>query len=373
MMIYLDYASNYPSKEEVLDTFIKVEKEYYGNYNSLHLLGASSKEKYNEVNKEILNVLKLDTSKYEIVYTSGASESNNLAIKGVVESYSSFGKKILVSELEHNSINATLGYLKEKGYIIEFIKTLNNGKIDLDDLKSKLNKEVILVCVCLVNSETGAIQDYKSIASIVSDYSNCHLLMDATQAMGKLEIDYNEIELVSFSSHKFGGIIGSGGLIKRKSTILTPLIHGGSSDSIYRSGTVALSLIASTSKALTLAYANLETRYNYVLSLANYLKEELIKIKGCKINSFDNPYIINLSLDNIEGNKVVKYLSDNEIYVSQKSACSITNTPSKTIMAIYKDKKRAMSSFRISLSELTTKKDLEIFLDKLRSYVYGKI
>ena len=351
-MIYLDYAANYPAKKEVLDALVDVELNYYGNYNSSHKLGIKSKEKYNELNNQIKDILSLDDN-FSIIYTSSATEANNLAIKGICSSYSGFGKKILVSELEHSSINGTLGYLKDNGFIVEFIKTLNNGQIDLNDLKEKLTNDVILVCVILVDGETGLMHDYKKISEVIKT-SNAHFLVDATQAISKFKIDFSYLELVSFTPHKFGGIIGSGCLIKRKNTILTPLFHGGESDSIYRSGSVPLGIIASIEKALELAYFSLEDNYSKVSKINEYILNELKQIKKIKINSFSNPYIINISIDGILGRKSVDFLNEHDIYVSQKSACSIKNTPSKIIMAIYKDKQRASSSFRISLSELVT-------------------
>ena len=147
-MIYLDYSANYPVKEEVLKELMNSELEYIGNINSTHPLGLKSLEKYKFYNNEIKRLLNINDD-YEIVYTSSATEANNLAIKGICEAYSGFGKKILVSELEHNSINATLGYLKTSGYDIEFIKTNSDG-IDYSDLKSKMSKDVILVITILV-------------------------------------------------------------------------------------------------------------------------------------------------------------------------------------------------------------------------------
>lgn len=340
-MIYLDYAANYPAKKEVLDALVDVELNYYGNYNSSHKLGIKSKEKYNELNNKIKDILSLDDN-YSIIYTSSATEANNLAIKGICSSYSGFGKKILVSELEHSSINGTLGYLKDNGFIVEFIKTLNNGQIDLNDLKEKLTDDVILVCVILVDGETGLMHDYKKISEVVKSSKNAHFLVDATQAIGKFKLDFSYLELVSFAPHKFGGIIGSGCLIKRKNTILTPLFHGGESDSIYRSGSVPLGIIASIEKALELAYSSLEENYIKVNNINKYILNELNKINKIKINSFTNPYIINISIDGLLGRQSVDFLNNHDICVSQKSACSIKNIPSKIIMAIYKDKKERL-------------------------------
>lgn len=363
-MIYLDYAANYPCKKEVLAALTEVELNYIGNYNSTHTAGLKSKEKFNEINTSIKNILNID-DEHEVIYVSSATEANNLAIKGICSSYSGFGKKILVSELEHSSINGALGFIKDNGYQVEFIKTNNDGSISIESLKEKLSSDVILVCVCLVDGETGYIHDYKKINEIVKN-TNAHLLVDATQGVGKFDIDFNELDLVSFTPHKFGGITGSGCLIKRKKTILTPLMHGGESSSIYRSGSVPLGIIASIEKALYLAYQHMDENYEKVKSVNAYLLEQIKSNKKIKINSFSNPYIVNLSIDNITGRTAVDYLNNKGICVSQKSACSIKNTPSKIIMAIYKDKKRAISSFRLSLSELVTYEEIDYLVETLK-------
>ena len=367
-MIYLDYASNYPCKKDVLNEFIEIESKYIGNYNSSHNLGKLTKEKFIEIDKNIKNILNL-SDEFEVIYTSNATESNNLAIKGIVDTYSAFGKKILVSELEHSSINGTLGQLKNKGFDIEFIKTLNNGEIDFDDLNKKLSNEVILVIVIFVEGETGYIHDYKKIKEILKNYENAHFLIDATQGIGKFNFDFNYSDLVSFSPHKFGGINGTGCLIKRKDLILYPLIAGGESNSIYRSGTPTIGLVASINKALEIAYNNLDNNYKYVKELNDYLLSNIKNISNIKINSFNNPYIINLSIDGINGNKCVEYLNKKGICISQKSACSIKNTPSKIIYSIYKDKKRALESFRISISDLTKKEEIDVLIESIKELI----
>ena len=369
-MIYLDYAANYPAKKEVLDEFVKTELEYIGNANSTHNAGLASKNKYTEYDLKIKKLLQLDET-FECVYTSSATEANNLAIRGIVESYKGFGNKILVSEFEHNSINATLGYLKTIGYDIEFIKSTKNG-IDINDLKEKLNKQVILVITTLVESETGLIENIDEIRKVLINYPNTHHLIDATQGMGKIEFNYNSLELFSFTPHKFGGITGSGVLVKKKSTILTPIIYGGLSQSIYRSGSTPLGIIASIYKSLEIAINNKEANFKKTKIINEYLLTKLVD-KRIKINSFNNPYIVNISIDGIKSKDIVNYLTDNDICVSQKSACSIKNTPSKSIMVLYNDKKRAFESFRISLCELVKKEEIDIFIEYLMRYINGKI
>ncbi|MCH5171996.1 MAG: aminotransferase class V-fold PLP-dependent enzyme [Erysipelotrichales bacterium] len=364
-MIYLDYAAHHPVKEEVLFEFNKIEMLRLGNSNSSHTLGIEASLLLDNAIGKLFKLLNLNNSEYEIIHVSSATEANNLAIKGVANSYKGFGKHILVSHLEHNSVNACLSYLKDHGFEIEFVENDENGKISLGDLKSKIRKDTILVIVTLEDSETGIIQDYENIASVIKEHENVHLLMDVTQAMGKFDINYDKIDMFTFSGHKFGGLLGSGFLVKRKDIVLTPLIHGGTSQSIYRGGSVPVSLICSSIRALELEYNDKDINFAHVLSLKNKLINAISDNKCIIVNSSSNPYIINLSIKNKKGHDVVKKLNEMNICVSQKSACSIPNTPSKIIMAMYHDKNRALSSFRISLSYLTKKEEIDELIKAL--------
>ncbi len=366
-MIYLDYSANYPVKKEVLEYLTSVEINNIGNANSIHSLGIKSHETLDKIDNHIKEMLDLGDSQ-EIVYTSSATESNNLAIKGIAHAYSGFGKHILVSPYEHTSVNGALATLKDKGYEIEFLKLDTQGHIDLVELEKSIRNDTILVITIFVESETGLINDVNKINEIVKKHKNCHHLVDVTQGILKEDINLKEFELVSFTPHKFGGLTGTGVLIKNKSTILTPLISGGKSNSIYRSGSIPLGLIASIEKSIELALLDKEKSNQYVKNLHNYLICNLEKLKNVSINLNEFPYILNISVKNVKASTMCAYLDKEGICVSQKSACSITNTPSKTIMALYNDKARALSSFRISLSELTTKEEIDILVDKIRSF-----
>lgn len=369
-MIYLDYAANYPVKKEVLDYMSKVELAYFGNANSIHSEGKRSYQKFESMDNHIKNMLNLN-SLYEIVYTSSATESNNLAIKGIAKTYSGFGKHILVSPYEHSSVNSALATLKDSGFEIEFLSLDKYGHIDLEKLDKQIRNDTILVVTIFVESEAGIINDVKSINEIVSKHKNCHHLVDATQGIFKEPLDLNKLELVSFTPHKFGGLVGTGCLIKKKSTILYPLINGGKSSSIYRAGSIPLGQIATIEKSIELEIGEIDKNNKIVKELHDYLIEKLKEIKEVEINSTSFPYIINISIKNIKASLSCAYLDNEGICVSQKSACSITNTPSKTIMALYNNKARAMSSFRISLSSLTLKEELDTLIVKLGGLING--
>lgn len=368
-MIYLDYAANYPTKKIVLDYLSEVELKYYANLNSSHKFGKRCLDFVKNENNLILQLLGLNDD-YEIVHTSSATEANNLAIKGIVKAYSGFGNKVLVSELEHNSINGCLGFLKENGLVVDFIKT-SNGHIDPIDLKNKMSNNVILVIATMLDSEVGTVEPIDEILEAIKNFPNAHFLCDVTQSISKYQFDYNKLELFSFTPHKFGGLVGTGLLVKRKSTILTPIIHGGESLSIYRSGSIPIGLISSSYMAIKLMVDDFENRIGYIKQLSSCFINEVKKINNIKINSVENLFIINLSIDGYKGYEIVDIFSDNDIYISQKSACSIKHTPSKIVLSMYKDKKRALSSFRISLSEYNNKIELDQVLELLRRLACG--
>ena len=365
-MVYLDYSATTPVNYEVLDSFIKCSKEYIGNPNSLHELGIKSNNIIESATRQIANLLNVNAN--EIIYTSGASESNNLAIKGICDKYKNRGKHIVTTPFEHSSIYGPLDYLKENGYEIDFVKVDESGLVDLNNLKDLLREDTILVSICAVNSEIGIRQPIEEIAKIIKCYPRCIFHSDMTQAIGKTNIDIKDVDLISFSAHKFYGIKGIGVLIKKEKVELTPLIHGGKSTTVYRSGTPTVSHIISISKALRLALTDITKKYEYVENLNNYIKENLKSYNKIKINSNDKciPHILNISILGVKPETFQHALEKYEIYVSTQSACSETNSKSKSVLALTNDMDKATSSIRISLSHLTSKEDIDYFIDKLK-------
>lgn len=361
-MIYLDYSATTPTDESVLDTFVKCSKEFIGNPNSLHDLGVKSKNMIDSATKQIANLLNIKEN--EIIYTSGASESNNLAIKGICEKYKNRGKHIITTPLEHSSIYGPIDYLKENGFKIDYVKIDSNGMVDLDHLKELMTNQTILVSICLVNSEIGINQNIKEISKIVREYPKCFLHSDMTQAIGKIKVDLSDIDLVSFSAHKFYGIKGIGILVKKEKIELEPLIHGGKSTTNYRSGTPCLPLIVSISKALRLSLENLKEKEDHVKSLNILLREKLKQYDKVKINSneYSIPHILNISVLGVKPETMLHALESKGVYISTQSACSNVNAKSKAVLELTKNIDRATSSIRISLSHLTTNEDIVKFI-----------
>ena len=359
-MIYLDYSATTPVDEDVLNTFVEVNRKFIGNPNSIHKLGVNAKELIDASTKQISSILKLEDK--EIIYTSGASEANNLAIKGICFKYPDRGKHIITTKLEHSSIIETLKYLEKLGYKIDYVKLDENGLVDLDDLERLITDDTILVSISSISSEVGIRQPIDKIKSILKKYPKTYFHSDMTQSIGKENIDTKDIDLISFSAQKFYGLKGIGGLIKNKKIVLEPLIHGGKSTTIYRSGTPSPGLIASTSKALRLAYDNLLEKQNKVEDLNKYL---VSKLKDLSISINSNKYsisnIVNISLYNIKAETMLHALEDKDIYISTKTACS-TNDISDSVYAITRDIDKSKSSLRISISYLTKKEDIDKFI-----------
>ena len=368
-VIYLDYSATTPANSEVVDTFSKVSLEYIGNPNSLHRLGVESKKLMDASIRQISNLL--GVKEKEVIFTSGASESNNLAVFGTINKYPNRGKHIITTKLEHSSVLECMNYLEKKGYIIDYVNLNKNGLIDLEDLKNKLTKDTILVSICHVNSEVGIKQDINKIGEIIKEYPTTIFHVDGTQAVGKIKVDLKNVDLYSFSAHKFYGLKGAGCLIKKENIEIDPIIHGGKSQSNYRSGTPALPLIVATSKALRLSLNDLEKRYAYVADLNMYLREKLSKINDIIINSNNTsiPHILNISIPGIKPETMLHALEEKNIFISTKTACSKDNSDSLALTALGKDHEIAGYSLRISLSYLTTKEDINIFVEILKEKI----
>jgi len=370
-MIYLDYAANTPVEKEVLKNFLEITNKYIANPNSTHNLGRKA---FNEIEKSSMHISSyFNIDKEGVIYTSGSSESNNLVIKGVTEKNSKLGKHIIISALEHSSIVAPCNYLATLGYEVSVLPITKDGIVDLEELKHIIRDDTILVSICYVDSELGTIQPIKEIGNIVHEYPNCIFHTDATQAVGKINVDFSTCDFVTFAPHKFYGLNGFGVLLNINDKKIVPLIHGGKSTTIYRSGTPVVANVTALDKAIEIALTNLNKRYEYINILKRKLIEELSVFSKVHINSTSNsiPNTLNISLIGMDSKKFVKELENNEIYLSTASACSLGNAPSKAVYAITNDLELSKNSIRISLSHLTKMEEIDEFL-KVFKNIYDK-
>lgn len=361
-MIYLDYSANTPADPRVLDRFCTVERSCIGNANSHHQAGAAAKAEIDADTMKIASLLGVQPA--EVIYTSGASESNNFALKGLARLSRHVGKHIISTPLEHSSVSGTLTALQEQGCEIDLVDIQRDGTIDLEHLKDLLRPDTIAVAVTLVDSELGVVQPVDKIAEILKDHSNCHLHVDATQAVGKIPVSFEGVDTMSLTAHKFYGLNGIGLLLKRRNLALEPLIHGGESTTIYRSGTPTVALASSLASALELAVNELPERAAHVQKLNAELRAALSRRPDVRINSPEHaiPHILNLSVQNVKGTVFQRELDAHGVCVSVKSACSSDGLPSRAVFAVSRDRRNALSSWRISLSHLTTEAEIQEFL-----------
>ena len=361
-MIYLDYSANTPADPQVLDRFCSVERRCIGNANSHHQAGTAARAEIDAATLKIAALLGVQPA--EIIYTSGASESNNFALKGLARLSRHAGRHIISTPLEHSSVSGTLTALQEQGYEIDLVDIRRDGTIDLGHLKELLRPDTIAVAVTLVDSELGVVQPVKEISELLQAWPNCHLHVDATQAVGKIPVSFEGVDTMSLTAHKFYGLNGIGLLLKRRKLALEPLIHGGESTTIYRSGTPTVALAASLETALEAAVGELPARTARVKEANAFLRDALSKYPKVHINSPENaiPHILNLSVENVKGTVFQRELDAEGVCVSVKSACSSDGLPSRAVFAVSRDRRNALSSWRISLSHLTTEAEIQEFL-----------
>ena len=369
-MIYLDYSATTPILPEILNSYNKVCTEYIGNPNSMHSLGIKSRELLNSATKQIADVLSIKTN--EIIYTSGSTESNNVALVGTALSKRKEGNHIIVSKLEHDSIYGICKYLEDNGFIIDYVNNTKDGIIDFDDLKSLVSKDTILVSICAINSELGIRQPLKIIKQIIKkENPNCVFHSDMTQALGKCPINLNDVDLASFSSHKIYAPKGVGMLYKNSKVNIKQLMYGSNNE--FRPGTPNLAGIVSFSKAIRLANTDLNKKEDKIKKYNQKIIDHLKKYPKILINNtnYSIPNILNISLMDIKPETFVHALEKHEVYISSNTACA-SGKISNAVLGIYNDKVRALTTIRISMSYLTTNEEITEFLN-IFDEVYEKL
>ena len=362
-MIYLDYSATTPVDISVFDTLSTVTKNFIGNANSIHSLGQKSSALLESATKQIADIFGVNPS--EIVYTSGATEANNMALIGAALANHKKGKHIIVSKLEHPSIYAICDYLKTMGFEISYVNNDKEGLIDFDDLKEKVREDTILVSICAVNSEIGVRQPLKMIRQIIKKENMGTIFhSDMTQAIGKVSVNMHDVDLASMSGHKIFGPKGIGFLYKSSMVKIIPLIYGSGKSNDLKPGTPPLPLIAALSKAIRLANDGLEKKERFISLLNDKITSNLSKYPNIIINKtkYSIPQILNISVMDVMPEVMVHALDKYEIYVSTNTACS-SGDISNSVIAIYNDINRAKHTLRISLSYVTTTEEVNKFLE----------
>jgi cysteine desulfurase len=332
----------------------------------LHKLGQSSNYLYNKATDEIKELLNIKN--YNLVYTTNATEANNLGIFGIVLKHKS--GRIITTKIEHPSVYEVFKNLENKGYEVIYLDVDNNGIINLKQLEENINKDTILVSIMWVNNIIGSIQPIEKIITIVKKYPKAKLHVDCVQGICKIEpkFNFNQIDLFTLSAHKIYGPKGIGTLIYRDNIDLSKRLFGSTAQFEVKPGTISLGLVVALCKGLKKYYPLTSKHYEYVYQLNRLLRSKLEKLNFYLINSgeLSSPYILNISLRDINGETVVHFLEQEDIYISTGSACSSKlKKPERTILCVTNDQNRALSSLRISLSHLSTREEIEKLIEAL--------
>ena len=370
-MIYLDYSSTTPMCMEAMDSYLKVSKEYIASVSTNNKLGKKSKDLLTETTKELSDIFNIMSD--EIIYTSGATEANNMALIGTALANHKKGKHIIVSKLEHADVYDICDYLKSIGFEISYVDNDPEGLIDFDNLKSLIRSDTIIVSIAAVNSELGIRQPLKMIRQIIKkENPNTYFHSDITQALGKVQINFKDVDMASMSIHKIYGPKGIGIFYKNKIVKINPLIYGSGKSNDLKPGTPPLPLIVGASKALRIALIDLDKHERFVDRLNNKIIESVKDLENIQINKtkYSIPHILNLSVLNINPEVLIHALDEKQIYLSTNTACSSGDT-SNAVMAVYNDLLRAKHTIRISLSHLTTTDDINEFIIALKD-IYNR-
>ncbi len=372
-MIYFDYTATSKPNEEVLALYQKINSEYWCNPSSIYKAGIINNNLFQKCEKDINDALGLQNKK--VFFTSGATEANNLAVYGICNNYLGQNKNVITTSVEHPSVLSCFQDLEKKGFKVTYLSVDEDGIINLEELKENINSDTVLVSTMWVNNIVGSIQPIDEVIKIVKKYPRCKLHVDAVQGIGKIKpnFDFNKVDMFTLSSHKINGLKSSGTLIINDKIILQSVLKGATQQEGVRPGTIDIALSASTTKALKLILAKRDERYPYVKELHEYFKDCLKDIPGVVINGGSksySPYILNISILNTESETFIHYLEKYEIYVAAGSACnSKIKKPEKTIYAMYKDERRAVTSLRISLSYASTKEEIDEFIKRLKEFI----
>lgn len=373
--IYLDYAATTPVDPTVADVMAKcltLDGNFGNPASRSYRFGWMAEEAVDVARNQISDALNCDPR--EIVFTSGATESNNLAIKGVAQGYASKGKHIITVNTEHKAVLDTCEYLEEQGFEVTYLCVQQDGLVNLDDLKNAMRNDTILVSVMHVNNELGVIQDIRTIGELCRD-KGVLLHVDGAQSVGKIAIDLAElpVDLLSISAHKMYGPKGMGALfVRRRPRInLVAQIHGGGHERGMRSGTLATHQIVGMGEAITLAVTNLADEGKRIMALREALWKGIEQIGDVYLNGHETqriPGILNVSFAGVDGESLMMGLND--IAVSSGSACtSASLEPSYVLKAIGRSNELAHAGIRFSVGRFTTQDDIDYVITKVTDVV----
>ena len=375
MEVYADYAATTPVKTEVVDAMMEIYKEHYGNPSSIHSIGRDARKYLDQSRRKVAQLL--GAKPHEVIFTSGATESNNTAIKGLVKANEQLGNHIITSKIEHHSVLHVFEQLEREGYDVTYLDVDDTGAVDLDQLRETITDKTILVSIMFVNNEVGTVQNMYDIEDIIAE-TNTLFHVDAVQAIGHLEIDFHDfkIDTMSVTGHKFGGPKGAGILLVKDHTPLEFNQLGGEQETKRRAGTENVPQIVGLTKALELAVQHRDANNVHLMNLKELflvsLQERAIpfELNGSMTDS--TGHILNLYFPFIDVETMLTLLDLSNVYVSSGSACTAgSTTPSHVLAAMFEDEERAKHSVRFSFNEQMNEQQIKYIVAEIHK-IYHK-
>lgn len=375
MEAYLDNSATTRCSKAAADKMVLLLTEDFGNPSSLHMKGVIAEKYINEAKKKIARTLKCQEK--EIVFTSGGTESNNLAIIGSAMANQRAGKHIITTQVEHASVANTMKFLEDNGFEITYLGVDHDGRISLEELKAAMRPDTILVSIMQVNNEIGAVMPVEEAGRLIKEINPSTLFhVDAIQSYGKLHISPKNMncDLLSVSGHKIHGPKGSGFLYIKDKTKIKPIIYGGGQQKGMRSGTENVPAIAGLGVAAEEIYTDLDTKIEAMYKLKAHFINEVTRIDGVTVNGLTDktsaPHIVSVSIQGVRAEVILHTLEDKNIYVSAGSACS-SNKPavSATLKAIGLPKELLDSTVRFSFCVDTTIEEIDYAVKVMQDVV----
>lgn len=370
-MIYFDNAASTIVDKDVLDLFIKDNNINFGNPSALNKMGMQ--ENYDIINfkKDILKTLGLPLNDYEVIFTSGATEANNLAILGYARKHKDKGMHLITSSIEHPSALNAFKELEKEGFEVTYLPIKKDGTIDIDIFKNAIRNDTTLVSIMSVNNELGNVLNIEEIKEVLKEHKNIIFHSDLAQSVSKTDnLKYSNYDMMTLSAYKIHGIKGIGCLIKKYKIDLETLVYGGGQEDGFRSGTQSYPLIHSFTYTLIKAIKEQNSHLKYIAEISSFIEEELTKIEGISVHtSFKKktPYIVNFSTLNKKASVVVEALSNKDILVSTKSSCSSKiKGESYCVKELTNDENEALNAIRLSFSKYNTMEEAKTFIETLK-------
>ena len=368
-MPYFDSTATTKPNQKVLDIYNKASLEHWYNVSGQYRPSVAGSALIEKATNQFLSFLNVNNKK--VIFTSGATEANNLAIYGICQKYIGQNKHIITSSVEHPSVLNCFKELEKNGFEVTYLPVDKNGVISIVDFENSIKNNTVFVSIMWVNNIVGSIMPIKDIINVVKKYPRIKLHVDAVQGIAKIKNDFNfnDIDLFTVSAHKIHGLKGTGALVLNKTLEISPLIKGGHQQNNMRAGTVDLAGILAFTVALRESSKEIENNYAYVNKLHNYLVDELKDLDFISLNknsSNYSPYILSITFRNIKAETVMHYLESFDIYVGIGSACNEKTKTIDPILEYMQNKELAINTIRISISKDNTKEEIDLLISKIK-------